>query len=422
MTYYSKETMAFENIECLKPTTCKSCQADGCGINGECEQCLRNRAWNKEYIETHLFKCDEYFRNYHASGKHETFKKTVYRMPNEKPYLYYGIEIEVKFNEDILRVFCVDDDGYDDEETVSDDCETMLKEFTEATGGMFVYEKDGSLYNGVEFISRPTSYARWTDKDTIEKLEAGFDVLKKWGAWENQPDTNGMHVHISRKFFDYGQGDVEKQRQMYEDMDWLFQYYQNELEKIAGRKYTQYCQSKMTKIKNEYNIGAQNNGDNRWNVELEIKGKMKKGGSMASGDHYSAVSLSGPTIEGRIFKSTIDVKNVIGNIEVMRNFSHAVRNGEIVGKTLNDILHTKDNMYLDQVILNTRKECYKQNTKLKKELKEINKKIREAKAKNDQALETQIKFLESDKQIWKDKIKESEFDINRVLKDEMEIK
>lgn len=419
MTYYSKETMAFENIECLKPTTCKSCQADGYGIYGECEQCLRNRAWNKEYIETHLFKCDEYFRNYHAGGKHDTFKKTVYRMPNEKPYLYYGIEIEVKFDEEYLKVFYTDDDGYDDESQTSDDCETMLKEFTEATGGMFVYEKDGSLYNGVEFISRPTSYARWIDKDTIKKLEAGIEVLKKWGAYSDQPDTNGMHVHISRKFFDYGERDLTKQRQMYEDMDWLFQYYQDELEKIAGRKYTQYCASKMEKIKREYGIGTQNNRDCRWNIELEVKGKMKKGGNMAEGDHYSAVSISGPTIEGRIFKSTIDVAHIIGNIEVMRNFSHAVRNGEIVGKTLNDILHTKENMYLDGVIDGIRKELYKKGAQLKRELKEINKKLRENKAKGN---ETQVKFLESDKNIWKDKIKDTEFNIDKVVKDEMEIK
>lgn len=419
MTYYSKETMAFENIKELKPTTCKSCQADGCGTYGECEQCLRNRAWNKEYIETHLFKCDEYFRNYHAGGKHDTFKQTVFRMPGEKPYLYYGIEIEVKFDEEVMRVFYTDDDGYEDESQTSDDCEKMLKEFTEATNGMFIYERDGSLYNGVEFISRPTSYARWIDKDTIAKLEAGIEVLKKWGAYDDQPDTNGMHVHISRKFFDYGEQDGEKRRKMYQDMDWLFQYYQSELEKIADRKYTQYCQSKMAKIKSEYGIGTQNNRDSRWNVELEIKGKMKKGGSMADGDHYSAVSISGRTIEGRIFKSTIDVAHIIGNIEVMRNFSHVVRNEEIVGKTLNDILHTKDNMYLDQVLNETRKKWFKKNATYKKELKEINKKIRDNKAKGN---ETQVKFLESDKNMWKNYVKESEFNLERVAKDEMEIK
>jgi hypothetical protein len=46
----------------------------------------------------------------------------------------------------------------------------------------------------------------------------------------------------------------------------------------------------------------------------------------------------------------------------MRNFAHAVRSGEIVGKSLNDILHTKDNLYLDKVLDEIRKQCFKTKT------------------------------------------------------------
>ena len=365
--YYSKDNIAFQHIEALKPTNCKSCMADGYTTYGACEECLRNQAYNKEYIETHLFVVDRTLRNYHEHGTHETLKRTPYRNANEKPYLYYGIEIEVSFDEDYLRVFREnEDDYYNDCEETSDECEEMLDEFSEATGGLFIYERDGSLENGVEFISRPLSYAKWTDKDTLKKIEDGMAVLKKWGAWKDQPDTNGMHIHISKKFFDFGNTERDKdvdtyiaREKMYQDIDWLFQYYQPELEKIGNRNYTQYCEGKMAKIKECYHIGTGSRTDRQWNVELEVKGKMKKGGAMARNDHYSAIIESGNTIEARTFKSTLEVEQIIGNIELMRNFAHAVRNEEITGKTLNNLLHTKDNLYLDQLLNTVRKRCYK---------------------------------------------------------------
>ena len=358
--FYSQDNVAFESIrDKLKPTLCKSCRADGYTTYGACEECLRNQAYNKEYVETHLFICDDMLERYHEGGRHNTFKCMPYRKPNEKPYLYYGIEIEVSFDEDYLAVNYQNDDYYDDSEETSDDCAQMLREFSEITGGLFIYERDGSLTNGVEFISRPMSYAQWTDKDTIKKIEDGMELLKKWGAFKEQPDTNGLHIHISRKFFDYGDAKREDREKMYQDMDWLFQYYQPELEKIGGRQYTQFCESKMSKIKSEYGFGTRSRSSSQWNVELEVKGKMKKGGCMARGDHYSAVIESGNTIEARIFNSTLDTTQIIGNIELMRNFAHAVRNEEITGKTLNNILHTKDNLYLDKLLAQVRTKCYK---------------------------------------------------------------
>lgn len=360
MIYYTKDTSAFENINELKPTICTSCRADGDSCYGHCEECLRNQAYNKEYIETHLFVSDKVLRGYHDTGRHSILKQTPYRMPNEKPYLYYGIEIEVSFDEDYLSVNYQNDDYYDDSEETSDDCSTMLDEFTDATKGLFIYERDGSLTNGVEFISRPLSYAQWTNPETIKLIDAGTEVLKKWGAFKEQPDTNGMHIHISKKFFDYGENTARDGRDcMYQDMDWLFQYYQPELEQIGGRKYTQYCDSKINKIKEQYGIGTRNRRESMWNIELEVKGKMKKGGFMARNDHYSAIIESGKTIEARIFNSTLDIQQIIGNIELMRNFAHAVRNGEITGKTLNELLHTKDNIYLDKLLDSVRKKCYK---------------------------------------------------------------
>ena len=365
MIYYTPEDQAFEKIKDeLKPTICKSCYADGDRTYGHCEQCLKNQAHNKEYCETHLFTTGTWLGDYHTSGSYHTMKYVPYRKNNEHPYLYYGFELEVGFDEDQLRVNYYDEDYGEDENEISSDCEEMLEEFEEATQGLFASkERDGSVYNGVEFVSRPMPYSTIIDPDTIKKLTAGLDVLEKWGAFVDQPYKHGMHVHISRKFFDFdanGTRLLDARDKTYQDMDWLFQYFQPELEKIAGREYYTYCEGKMAKLKSQYHILDGMRDDGLWKVKLE--GKMVKGGKMACDDHHSAITLSGKTIEGRIFKSTLDINHIIGNIELMRNFAHAVRSGEIVGKSLNDILHTKDNLYLDKVLDEIRKQCFKTKT------------------------------------------------------------
>lgn len=340
---YLYNTPSLKNI--LKPATCQACKDNGDNHIGTCAKCLENQAWNTEYIETHTFIYDPNYRCYH-SDDHDNIKAVPLRLPNEHPYLYYGIEVEVEF--DGFTIYDTEDDYYEDDNWK---IESILDEFTNITDGLFVYEKDGSLRNGVEFISRPCSYAFWTSKDTVEKLEKGFEYLRSEGARVEQPDTNGMHIHISRKFFDKGNTKLANRNMAYEGFDWLFQKFQTEFEQLGGRKYTDYCQSKAEKLRKSL-------VDDNWrlqtyNAEVEMKCTLKKGGEMARGDHYSAVNLSGETIEARIFKSTTDYKQILANIELVRNIAHAVRE-EDIEKPLNEILHTKDNLYLDDLIRTTR--------------------------------------------------------------------
>ena len=361
MIEYSPEWDAFRNIkDKMKPTICASCRNDDgrrSNTYGHCAKCLENQAYNTDLVETSLFIMDKYPREYHDGGVHDVFKSTPLRMPGEHPYLYYGIEIEVEFNSDYVDVF----EDYDG--AFTDKIKTILDEFSNITEGMFVYERDGSLENGVEFISRPTSYPKWVDKGTVEKMKNGFQFLINNGAYIKQPDSNGLHIHISRKFFDYGKTGRNNRDEAYQDMDWLFQFFQKELEALGGRNYTSYCASKVDKIKERYGIGRRQN-DDEFNAEFTVKGKLKKGGRIPRGDHYSAVNMSGPTIEARIFNSTVDYKRVLSYIEIMRNFAHAVRDGEIEGKTLNQILNTKDNLYLDGLVREVRNELYKSGRRL----------------------------------------------------------
>lgn len=339
----------------LKPVICKSCKDNGDTTIGGCQRCLNNMAWNTDYLETHTFISDKYFRPYHWS-EHKTIKGIPLRLPNEHPYLFYGIEVEVEFDYSEVSIYEVDDDSeYDDDDNWR--IQEILNKFSEITDGLFVYEADSSLDNGVELISRPCSYAFWTSPETVEKLKEGFDYLRNNGAYWEQPDTNGLHIHISRKFFDYGGGKADRVT-AYQGMDWLFQKFQPEIEKIGGRLYTQFCRSKTDQLRESL--------ENNWvlnqkNVETEVKCTLKKGGEIPCGDHHVAVTLSGNTIEARVFKSTTDYKRILAYIELVRNMAHAVRDDNIE-VSLDSLLHTKDNLYLDDLVRNVRKQCVKNKT------------------------------------------------------------
>lgn len=342
----------------LKPITCKKCKDNGCSYCGECESCLKNQAFNREYIETHSFIMDTRYRAYH-DDYHNQFKSLILRLPDEHPYLYYGIEVEVEFDSDYVRVYAQEDEYYDEDDCDSDNddnwkIQEILDEFSEITDGMFIYEHDGSLDNGVECISRPTSYRYWTHPDTVKRLEKGFEFLRSKGAMVNQPDTNGIHIHISRKFFDYGNTKLADRKTAYVGFDWLFQKFQPEIEKLCGRKYTHFCQSKAEKLRKS--LVEDNWNMRQYNVEAEIKCKLKKGGELPRGDHYSAVNTTDHTIETRVFKSSTDYKEILSYIELVRNIAHAVRE-EDIKRSLDNILHTKENLYLDEHIRKVKMNC-----------------------------------------------------------------
>lgn len=352
----------------MKPECCDECCADGYRGQGHCKRCLQNIADNNEWIDTNLFIYDTKFRNYHSSA-HEAFKAAKLRMPDEKPRLYYGLEVEVEFDEDVVSIGNARNEYDSDEAYVRD----TLNTFSEKTHGLFCYEEDGSLDNGIEFISRPCSYKFWTDPKTVAMLKDGFSYLIERGALEEQPCRNGLHIHISKAFFTApATPDKKKQvaEECYKSFDWLFQYYQKELELIGERKYGEYCGSKTDKIRQALRADSVCVGRGV-SFATETKVTLKKGGVPANGDHAFAVNSTNRTIEARIFKSTVLVERMLAYIEIMRNFSHYVREGQATD-TLDGIFHTKENQYLDELLLHTAALAKKNEKKfeLDKEIKD----------------------------------------------------
>lgn len=357
MKYYNIMTSRRASLcDKMKPVTCESCKADGYET-GVCPKCLENQAYNTEWLETHTFIWDTALECYHSCN-HDEIKSLPLRLPNEKPNLYYGFEVEVGFDEEMMTEYY---DDYEDEERMeaSDRLQEILARAAEILDGMAVFEEDSSLqeYNGVEFIFRPMSYAYATHPDTVRKLKKFFDYLEQNGAYVNQPTGCGMHVHLSKKFFEHGK--MTNSAQAYEDFEWLFQFFQPEMEKLGRRKYTSYCESKTDKIKRDMRRMTSDYGSLS-DITFTVN---KGGGRLASNDHSSAINSDRHTIEVRTFKSTINAETMLATLEIVRNVAHAVRGGDIE-KTLDDILHTKDNIYLDKYIQKRRMECKRDGEEL----------------------------------------------------------
>ena len=317
----------------------QSCPECGESERGYCERHLRQCIQEMEQEATTLWVYDTKRRAYHES-MHNRFKSLKLRTSKEHPRLYYGIELEVLWDSRKAN--------YD----------KLTKEFIEATNGMFVAEYDRSVddkgaqlggYIGAEFISRPTSYKRWTSPEHVALLKAGMEVLKKYGTLVPQDKDCGLHVHMSKAFFE--RKTTKNVAEIKRDIDWFFQYFQDEIEKISRREYTQYCASKAFRIKNT------TTENRRANTMFGIKGKFQLEPSsitvsQGSGPtHHDCIIETNKTIEARTFRSTTDVNELLATIEFCRSLAHAARNRTgLIGKTFGDIMFTKESPHLLEYI------------------------------------------------------------------------
>lgn len=312
---------------------CPDCENNG---NVKCPKCLREMAKLIEEEETNLWVYDTRAMSYHHQD-HIHFKETKLRKKHEHPYLYYGCELEYLFNSGV-------------------DINTISKEFIQATGGLFVAEFDRSVSergNGIEFISRPLSYPMWMSEQVYQLLQAGQEVLKKYKAYMPQPDTCGLHIHMSLQFFE--KNTTKKVKEIKADIDWIFQVFQSEIEKISRRKYTRYCASKAFRASQLLENNKFSYGFNLKPAKIVIeKGAITV--SQGSGDtHHDAIVQTPKTIEVRTFRSTTEPNELLATIEFCRAIAHAARNKKLTTKdTLGDILYCKDSKYLQDLVEKTK--------------------------------------------------------------------
>lgn len=301
---------------------CKSVQG-----RPACPRCLTNLAYQREKIQTTLFttKTGEMLANYHCRG-HRLNKTTKYRFPDEHPYLYYGVELEMCFR--------------DYETNLVDIANKLLK----AGKGLFVAENDSSLDNGFELISRPLSYRRWTSPEVQEILANIQRISNENGYGKANQTSAGMHIHLSKLFF---QKNTKKEMyQQIDDFNWIFQTYEEQLRPITEREPGIYNESVYQKTEQQIKRFLRDMGISEGNFDL----KMKKRG--IASDHHNMVTLgsSGSTIEVRAFRGTNDPEKVLARIELCRNIAHFVRKFDINGTNMNEIIGSKESPELDNLI------------------------------------------------------------------------
>lgn len=330
--------MGYKDLK-LKPMLCEKCRLNGNMSYGECPTCLHNYAYNKDYLETHTFLTDTELRGYHDCS-HEDIKSIPLHLPTEQPLQYYGIEIEVTFDD-----LDYDDGYYDDDDEyheTSSELNEIVEESLRILGGLAVAEEDCTVPNGAEFIFRAMSYRYAMQPETYERLKKWSDYLRAHGASIHQREGNGMHVHISKTFFRNNLAEGAS------NFDWLFQKFQPEIEQLGSRHYTEYSRSTVDKMKNNIHLPTHEG--------LSCKAEYTYTNAIhpLPTDHGSSIIESGNTLEVRVFRSTILPDQILANIELVRAFAHAAREGATKGRTLNDILHSKDTRYLDVHIQKTR--------------------------------------------------------------------
>lgn len=317
--------------------------------------------------------------SYHGVSEHTKF--CPLHLKDENPNWYAGIELEITFDRDIVGDAYngdrydengdFEDDGeYDDEgnyipETYEFDLDSIAKEVAHRAKGLFTLERDGSLEYGYSFemVSRPLSKRAWHCDTVVNILKDVLGYIKEQGGMVEQPEENGFHIHISRKFFERNSN--RSARAIERDLNWVFQRYQEEIETIGGRMYNCWCQSAKMTMKQDL--------INRYG-DCVIKAQLTKDSprvELPYADHHRAFigSDSGYTYEARVFHSTLDPERVLACIEFMSDISHGARDNALEGKTFGQITKYKESPYLQNLI---RKIKYEQKQKLSLNKKNTN--------------------------------------------------
>lgn len=296
---------------------------------------------------------------------HETdseIKNTKLHCVDENPYMYYGFEDEITFDDSATY-------GYDycnDEEGDYPSFEDIIEEFDRITMGIFCYELDSTVYNGFEIISRPLSFRAWHDPLIIKCLDEGFAYLKSMGALLEQPDGNGMHIHMSKRFFeakDNGYG-VNK---YYNDLGYMVECLPEDFEAVAGRKRNDWCGLTVDRYKDGSSRNHTISDDGVVADNLKLKRNFY---NLPYGNHHRAVIHSGETIELRFFRSTVDYKRILANIELASSMANACRDEQLSGKTFKQILSYNKGENTDYLMELAHKEGHKfTSKKVREEIK-----------------------------------------------------
>ena len=162
----------------------------------ECQSLFNSLAG---YLESNtIVQCSncDYFFNYDEEGFYDD-ENSLYYCDDCKPsdnHIRRYHDYEIVNNSQTVDTFGIE---LEVEFPGSETAEECAEEVHDVLGDTFIMAEDGSLCNGVEFISHV-----WDMKDINTfylKLEELTDIIRKYGGVCHDSSNSGLHVHIGLK-------------------------------------------------------------------------------------------------------------------------------------------------------------------------------------------------------------------------------
>lgn len=275
----------FENGEISECQRCGDYYDERIRYYDDCDSCLCD-ACREEHLNENLIGGYHRFKNrgnYHFYESNRESKKL-----KNKPLLYFGFELEV------------DHGGLGKFE--------MVKCLKEVFGDYIQYERDGSLEDqehAFEMISHPATI-EWMEENR-PMFEKAFKLLSDNGYSSHNTNSCGLHVHVSRKFFEYEDRPTER-------ILYIFNKFWKELVIFSRRK-----ENKLKRWAGKY--------------YSPIKQVVKAEKSILQGNHderYHAVNLTNRnTIEFRMARGTLKLSTFFATIKLYNNICLIVKHTPI---------------------------------------------------------------------------------------------
>jgi hypothetical protein len=237
---------------------CDSCDAY-VQESDDYHNCSDNRIHNYDYRPTPVF--------YHTTEEFDNariiLKDSRYVMRNYRQIAYLGLEIEVESMGNSIKQGC-DLLGTHDE--------------------VFYLKSDGSINNGFEIVTHPMTLGWAKNNFPFQALES----LEAMGYESWQPDSTGLHIHVSRDGF------RSESHQGY--FINLITRNQRFFEALAGRSGSRWAQFDKGNLKH---IGQ----------------RIRR---TRGTDRYSAVNVqNAPTLEVRIFNGSLNRRRLTMSMELV---------------------------------------------------------------------------------------------------------
>lgn len=262
--------------------------------NDECAVCTQKTDKRKRCYcgRTHTFTrilcdtCDEHYgsntvRDYHNFNYNRYTNAFGLNKKAKYNELTFGLELEYECNHELYDMECLYNSDY------------------------WHFERDGSLDNGFELITQPFTYKFYTDE--LKKVLG--DYLRSIGDDVFTADDTGLHIHVRNCF----------STTTLDNISFLVEKFKKEISIIARREANSYCE-----YKHPYSPSI--NKDNVKYTDYKHK--------------YSAVHMKGKTVEFRMFKSTLSMKELNACIQLVKNICLIAnkRNKDISDVTFEDVV------------------------------------------------------------------------------------